>query len=185
MNARALIGFVLFAGGATLIYELLNKTTETTGTGIVTKPTTIGQTFLDKLASIESSGLAYAKAATSSASGLFQFTRSTWEGLGGTWGNNPLLAFGGLKPSIAEQTMRAQQLVAENAGILSNAGIDATQAALYAAHFLGAYAAVRVLNANPATPLKSLISDAAIRANPFLKNMTVADFQTWLHGKVS
>ena len=42
--------------------------------------------YFDMLARIESGNRPYIKAQTSSASGLFQFTRSTWRGEGGEWG---------------------------------------------------------------------------------------------------
>lgn len=182
MHARAVIGFLALSGAAVALYEIM--TGNAASPARVNKPTTIGQTFLGKLAAIESSGNALAKNARSSASGLYQFLKPTWQALGGAWGLNPDLPFGGLMPSAAEQTARAQQLVAQNAGILSQAGITATDTALYAAHFLGAAVATRVLSAPDTTPLEMVVSRTVITANPFLANMTVAGFKTWLRNKV-
>lgn len=140
--------------------------------------------YLDKLAKVESSNNPDAKARTSSASGLFQFTKSTWEALGGQWGSNPALPFGGLKPTILEQFQRAFDLTLENAAILAQFGIAPTDTMLYAAHFLGASAAGKVLKAPDNRHVTAIVSSSVIRANPFLATMTVADFKTWLQRKM-
>mgnify|MGYP003532680322 FL=1 len=62
---------------------------------------TIPDDYCPMLTKIESGDQPYIKAITSSASGLYQFIRSTWEGEGGKWGPNMTKAFGGLMPSQA------------------------------------------------------------------------------------
>lgn len=131
----------------------------------------------------ESGGDPYAKNPRSSASGLFQFTRSTWESLGGQWGSDPTKPFGGLRPSVAEQTARFNQLSQLNAAGLQRAGVGATAGALYAAHFLGLGAAINVLSAAASTPLASVVGSAVMRANPQLTGFTVADFRRWAEGR--
>lgn len=146
-------------------------------------PAAISQGYLDVLARIESSGRPYVKASTSSASGLYQFIKGTWERMGGAWGPDPTKAFGGLKPTKAEQDARAAAFTAANAAALRGASLPITNSTLYAAHFLGATAALRVLRAPLETPLANVLSAAVIRANPHLARMDVRAFLAWLNRK--
>ena len=83
----------------------------------------IPDSYWPMLSKIESNDRPYVKASTSSASGLYQFIKSTWIEEGGAWGDNPSLAFGGLKPSEAEQLQRAKTFTEKNAKALQAAGI--------------------------------------------------------------
>lgn len=141
--------------------------------------------YFDTLSRIESNNQLYARASSSTASGLFQFVRSTWESLGGTWGSTPGVAFGGLRPSAEQQTSMIQKLTTQNLNILDRAGIAINKATLYAAHFLGAGAASRILKAAPGTPIESVTSAAQRKANPTIlkPGSTVADFFAWLQRK--
>ncbi len=139
--------------------------------------------YLEVLARIESGNQPYIKAKTSSASGLFQFIRSTWQGEGGQWGTNPALAFGGLLPSIGEQTQRAASFSLKNAVGLERAKIPVTRASLYAAHFFGLVTAVKVLKGAASRPIAPLAGTAVMKANHFLDGMTVLDFMAWLDHK--
>ena len=185
MSAR---GLAILGSVAALAYVGLRLWGDQAGLGVpdVTGPTPVNPPgdYLAKLARVESGANPNAKAPTSSASGLFQFVRSVWEALGGTWGPNPLLPFGGQAVSIEEQTARAAQLTAQNVAALADAGIPITDPNVYAAHFLGATAAIRVLLAPPSAMLSSLVSSATIAANPFLSGWTVAQFQHWLSQKM-
>lgn len=134
------------------------------------------------LAHIESGNRPYVKAPTSSASGLYQFTKSTWVGLGGKWGPNPDEAFGGLKPTVEEQLERVKVLTERNAHILSEHGIAINKASLYAAHFFGAVMAAEVIGADTDFRADFIAGRAATRANPsILKGKTVGQFLSWLH----
>jgi hypothetical protein len=136
------------------------------------------------LAKIESGNRPYVKAQTSSASGLYQFIRSTWIGEGGQWGPDNKLAFGGLKPSEAEQLERAKSFTAKNAAILRAKGIPINRASLYAAHFFGAGMAAKVIGADVDARADLIAGEAATNANPsILRGKTVGQFLTWLHGK--
>lgn len=136
------------------------------------------------LAKIESGGRPYVKAATSSASGLYQFIKATWIGEGGAWGDDPALAFGGLRPSIEEQTERAKSFTAKNARVLIRAGVPINKASLYAAHFLGAGTAVKLLARPDRESAEALAGPAATKANPsILQGKTVRDFKDWLKRK--
>lgn len=144
---------------------------------------TIPSNYNDILAQIESNNNPTAKASTSSASGLFQFVKSTAISLGLPWGNDPSLPFGGATVSIADQTNAINTLNTQNANVLDKAGIVINNATLYAAHFLGAGVAQDVLANSDGTPISQVVSGAVIKANSFLQGMTVGDFKAWLTKK--
>ncbi len=136
------------------------------------------------LSKIESGDRPYIQAESSSASGLYQFIKSTWEGEGGTWGPTLRPAFGGLKPSVEEQLARAKTFTAKNAAYLTKAGVPINKASLYAAHFFGAVTAAKVIGADVNASAEALAGPAATKANPsILKGKTVGEFLTWLHNK--
>jgi hypothetical protein len=150
----------------------------------VTDADLIPDDYWPMLAQIESGNRPYIKAPTSSGSGLYQFIRSTWIGEGGQWGNNPALAFGGLKPSPEEQTARARTFSAKNVAILKAKGIPINKASLYAAHFFGAGMAAQVIKADVTARADLIAGEAATKANPsILKGKTVGQFLSWLHAK--
>jgi len=136
------------------------------------------------LSRIESADRPYVQAPTSSASGLYQFIRSTWIGEGGAWGPTLRPAFGGLKPSPEEQLARAKTFTAKNAAVLKAKGIPINRASLYAAHFFGAGMAAKVIGADVKARADLIAGPEATKANPaILKNKTVGQFLTWLHKK--
>lgn len=140
--------------------------------------------FLSRLSAAEDpTGNPYAKNPRSSASGSYQFTKATWTALGGDWGDDPTQAFGGLQPSPEEQTARAQMLTAGNASVLSRAGLAVDNLTLYAAHIFGPGRAARVLAADPATSLASLVGASTAAKNPAL-GKTVSSFTSYLERKV-
>jgi hypothetical protein len=141
--------------------------------------------YFDLLAKIESNNRPYVKASTSSASGLYQFIRSTWRGEGGQWGPDMSQAFGGLRPSIEEQRQRARSFTMKNVEALHNAGVPVNSASLYAAHFLGVGTAIKMLRARLDASAASVAGTAATAANPSIlgRGRTVAGFRQWLESK--
>lgn len=147
-------------------------------------PDAIPPGYFNLLAKIESGHRPYIKASTSSASGLYQFVRSTWEGEGGKWGNDLAKAFGGLCPSEAEQTDRARSFTLKNLRHLQGQGILINAATLYAAHFFGAGMAAKVLKAADRDRADKLAGPSATSANPsILRGKTVGEFKAWLQRK--
>lgn len=147
-------------------------------------PTDIPDDYWPMLAQIESGNRPYVKASSSSASGLYQFIRSTWIGEGGQWGTDTSQAFGGLKPSEAEQLQRAKSFTAKNAATLTARGIPINKASLYAAHFFGDGTAAKVIAADVNARADLIAGEDATNANPsILQGKTVAQFLTWLHTK--
>lgn len=136
------------------------------------------------LSRIESSDQPYVQALSSSASGLYQFIRSTWLGEGGKWGPTLRPAFGGLRPSPEEQLDRAKTFTAKNAAYLRSKGIPINRASLYAAHFLGPVTAAAVIGADVKARADLIAGEAATKANPsILKDKTVGQFLSWLEKK--
>ena len=147
---------------------------------------TLPDGYLALLSRIESGDRPYVKASTSSASGLYQFIRSTWIGEGGKWGPDRGLAFGGLRPTPAEQARRATTFTLRNVRALIKAGIPVNRASLYACHFLGAGTATAALRpgVSTSTRMETLVEPEAVRANrSILEGKTLAQFLTWLHRK--
>jgi hypothetical protein len=144
----------------------------------------IPASYWPMLSRIESADRPYVKATTSSASGLYQFIRSTWLAEAGTWGGDMSQAFGGLKPSVDEQTDRAKSFTRKNAAYLQGKGIPINKASLYAAHFFGPVTAAAVIGADLGARADQIAGPAATRANPsILRNKTVAQFLQWLKDK--
>lgn len=147
-------------------------------------PTDIPEDYWPMLSKIESGDRPYIKAASSSASGLYQFIKGTWVAEGGKWGNDSSKAFGGLMPPVSEQLERARTFTAKNADYLRRQGLPVNKASLYAAHFLGAGTAAKVIAADVNARADLIAGKAATDANPsILRGKTVAEFLTWLHKK--
>lgn len=163
----------------------LRELAELAGASTPTVPASeIPDDYWPMLSRIESADRPYVQAPTSSASGLYQFIRSTWIGEGGTWGPTLRPAFGGLKPSPEEQLARAKTFTAKNAAILKAKGIPINRASLYAAHFFGAGMAAKVIGADVKARADLIAGPEATKANPaILQNKTVGQFLTWLHKK--
>lgn len=138
--------------------------------------------YYSALRSAESSGNDAAANPNSSATGRYQFTKGTWDGLMTTHPELGLTPDGITDPNQQERAVRA--LTAQNAKSLSGAGIPVNPGNLYAAHFLGAGGAGNVLKQADNTPMSALVSPEVIQANPQLANMTVGDFKQWTAGKV-
>lgn len=147
-------------------------------------PDAIPPGYFILLAKIESGHRPYIKAPSSSASGLYQFIKSTWEAEGGKWGNDSAQAFGGLRPSEAEQTDRARTFTLKNLRHLQAQGIPINAATLYAAHFFGAGTAAKVLKAADRDRADKLAGPSATSANPsILRGKSVGEFKAWLQRK--
>lgn len=152
--------------------------------GIKPTATDIPDDYWPMLSKIESGDRPYIKAGSSSASGLYQFIKSTWIAEGGTWGPDMSKAFGGKSPTPGEQLARATTFTEKNAEVLRAKGIPINKASLYAAHFFGAGMAVKVIGADVNARADMIAGEAATKANPsILKGKTVGQFLTWLHGK--
>ncbi len=146
-------------------------------------------TYLHKLMMAESAGKAHAKNPRSTALGPYQFINSTFiavvdrhfsdevEGMS----QSEILA---LRTDMDFARRAAIAFNDDNAKHLEERGVKPTFAHLRLSHLLGASAAVKVLRASPRTNLTKLLPSAVIRANPFMRRMTVANLVRWSEGEV-
>ena len=128
-------------------------------------------------------------AATSSASGLFQFTKGTFEGLASKATAGSALygkTFEDYKKDTGLQQEAMNALMEQNRQSLSSKGLGTSDANMYLAHFLGASGAARALSADPGAPLTSVMSADQLNSNPSLKALqTVGDLQAWAEKKMA
>lgn len=143
----------------------------------------------DNIINVESGGDPNASNPNSSASGPGQFIDSTW--LATIKAHRPDLAQGQsdanlltLKtdPVIAKQMVDAY--ASDNQAILAKNGLPVTPGSTYLAHFAGPQGAVKVLQADPNTPVGDILGPAVVKANPFLQGMTAQGLQAWAAKKM-
>jgi hypothetical protein len=152
------------------------------------------KTLADKIIQVESGGRNIANQsgaggkATSSAFGIAQFTKGTFEGLAGKAGKeNPLYGktWDDYKSDTDLQREALNQLMDTNRQYLEKQKVSTSDAAIYLAHFLGPNGAVKVLSQPDSAPLASVISPSQMEANPMLQKMsTVADIKSWADKKM-
>jgi hypothetical protein len=151
---------------------------------------------LKKIIGVESGGKNIANqsgaggAPTSSAFGVAQMTKGTFEGLAAKAKEGSALygkTFEDMKNDVSLQTTAAQQLLDENAQALTRAGITPTDGNVYLAHFLGASGAIKLLKASPDTKVGGVLSAQAIQANAsvFAQNKTAGEMIAWADRKMA
>jgi hypothetical protein len=135
--------------------------------------------FLDRLMRAESGGRLTARSSTSTAFGPFQFIDATFlivvrrhfAAETATLTPSQILA---LRSDLAFSRRAAEAFTKDNAALLVGAGIPATFQNLRLAYLLGPGGAIKVLQTDPAMPLPKLLSSAVMRANPFMRPLTVS-----------
>jgi hypothetical protein len=133
--------------------------------------------YLEKIKASESGGKRYAKNPYGSASGYFQFIKSTWEGLGYDWEDR-------FDPNLQYQA--AKKFTTNNANYLrKNLGVEPTHADLYGAHFLGAVGYKNLYKTADDRPISDVMSPSEIASNPFVKGKTVGFVKEWLRKKTN
>lgn len=143
--------------------------------------------LIDKIISVESGGNAKARNPNSSAVGAGQFLESTWLNELArhrpdiTGSREELLALRN-NPALSKEMTAAY--ASDNAGVLTKAGLPATDGTLYLSHFAGPQGALGILRADPNAPVSGILAPAAVKANPFLNGMTAADLRAWADRKV-
>ena len=154
------------------------------------KPTTLQE----KIIQVESGGKnipnqsGLGGEATSSAYGVAQITKGTFENLvKNAQKSSPLYGktHDDMKADIGLQYEALSVLTDKNKSILAKAGVSTTDAAMYLAHFLGPTGAVKALKAGDSSMLTSAVNQKQIDANPNLQRMsTVGDLKTWADQKM-
>lgn len=129
-----------------------------------------------RIARAESSNNPAAQAKTSSAGGLFQVVDRTWKEFGGAPGK---------KFDPDENIRVGTDIIASNTNSLKKfLNRDPRPAEVYAAHYFGFAGAKPFLTAEPGTPMESLLSKDAIKANPNLKGKTSDQIMATLEKKM-
>lgn len=145
--------------------------------------------YLKKLSQVESGNDPNARAKTSSASGLYQFTESTWNNL-----NNKYKLGYSLDDRFDPNKSKkmAELLTTENENTLKEVlGGNITDGDRYLGHFLGAQGAKNLLSADPNTKVSSVVSQGALKANRSIfynkdgTEKTANDIRNWANKKMS
>lgn len=145
--------------------------------------------LIDSIIGAESGGNPNATNPNSSATGLGQFINSTWldtiksarPDLAQGKSDSELLALRA-DPQLSREMTEAY--AAKNGAFLAKNGLPVTPGTTYLAHFAGPQGAVSVLQADPGAPISAVLSPDAVKANPFLKNMTIGDLRAWADRKM-
>lgn len=133
--------------------------------------------YFATLSQRESGNNPNAQNSNSSAGGLYQITDPTWQALVAQNPTSGLTADGKMDP--AQQQTAVRLLTQQNIGALKQAGQPVNPGTLYAAHFLGAPEAVKVLSYADTTPMSAAVSPDVLQANPNLADMNVGQFKQW------
>lgn len=139
--------------------------------------------LMQNIAGAESSGRSDAANPRSSAKGIYQFIDSTWEGLGGTPGNQ-------FDPQ--ENVELGAKYIRQNAEKLKNdLGRNPTYAETYAAHYFGPGVAKMLSGADPQDPIEVGLGmfnspktvGRILQSNPNLQDKTVGEVLASLEKK--
>lgn len=133
----------------------------------------VSDSYLQRLAQIESSGNPFARNPRSSAKGLYQFIDSTADQYG-------ITAPFGTPEYTQQETAAAREFAADNYRALERAlGRPPTEGELYLAHQQGASGASNILS-NPSAPAVDVVGRDAVVNNAGDPSMTAAEFaQLW------
>ena len=138
------------------------------------------ETFLDRLMMAESGGRDLARDPRSTAVGPFQFIRDTFlyvvrrHFAEETASLSPVAVLG-LRTDRAFARRAAEAYAKDNAAHLASEGLSTSFTNLRLAYLAGPSGAVRLLRAPPQTKVATLLSAAAISANPFMAHMTAEE----------
>lgn len=140
--------------------------------------------FLDRLMMAESGGRDDARNPLSTAVGPFQFIESTFLDVTGRHFQSETRALeraGILKLRTDRNFARrvAEAFTRDNALALAAADIQPSFANLRLAFLVGAAGAIRVLKAEPKTPVLAILGRRVVSANPILIGMSTADLAQW------
>lgn len=146
--------------------------------------------LFDRIAMAESSGNPNAKAKTSSASGLFQFTDGTFRSILQKYGKGTGFTMKDKNdPKVQQWAM--EKLTNENRSMLRDfLGQEPSEGALYLAHFAGIGGAKKLIGSNPRASAAQVLPSAA-KANPTIffdkgrRPRSVAQVIDLLESKVS
>ena len=143
--------------------------------------------LLGKIIKAESGGNPNAAAKTSSAYGLGQFTKGTFEGIAKEKGSPVYgVTWEQYKKDANIQMKALEYLTTKNQQFLSRSGIPVTSASTYLAHFLGPGGARNIYKYPDNAALNQVVGAAAYNANRsvFDKAKTVGGLKAWASKKM-
>jgi hypothetical protein len=147
---------------------------------VATAPPAAFDTFLNRLMAAESGGRSTAKNPRSTALGPFQFIKGTFLEL--TRRHFPAEISGLSEKEILKlrtnpdlSRRAAAVFCRESVDYLKAKGLEPNFAHLRLAYLLGPADAARIMQAQEQTPVTRLLSAAVIKANPFMRKMSVTD----------
>lgn len=138
----------------------------------------------EAIAKLESGGDTTAKNPNSSATGKYQFIKSTFEGVKRNNPNLPSLSWDEFRTNPDAQEQYQQALVNENTSALQRNKLEVTPANQYIVHFAGAPKGTAILKANDDEKLNAYLGKNAMTANKFTDDMTVGDFKGYIGYKM-
>ncbi|MDO5704513.1 MAG: peptidoglycan DD-metalloendopeptidase family protein [Paracoccus sp. (in: a-proteobacteria)] len=182
MDQPGLIFQLIVEGASVNPIPYLTGTTEAGESGAV-------EALIVQIIQVESAGNPRAQNPLSTATGLGQFIESTWlrmmrsyrPDLTASLSRRELLDLR-FDADMSRQMVR--HLAQENEAYLRARGHAISPGRLYLAHFLGPAGADQALRADPGQPVGSVMGAAVVRANPFLRNYSIADLQNWADRKM-
>ena len=147
---------------------------------VATAPPSAFDAFLDRLMAAESGGRSNAKNPRSTALGPFQFIKGTFlevtrrhfrDEISGLTEKQIL----SLRTDPDLSRRAAAVFCKESVNYLKDKGLEPNFAHLRLAYLLGPADAARIMQAQEQTPVVRLLSPAVIKANPFMRRMSVTD----------
>lgn len=152
--------------GATIAGLLMPSTSVAQSIEKASQQTGVDKSLMYAMAKQESGFDAGAAAKTSSAKGLFQFIKGTWDGMVQKYGAKyPILKEKG--PNDPDANALAGALyIKENSDYLTKNNIPVNATNIYAAHFLGAGGAKTLLTAEPTAQADKILPQAASANKP-------------------
>ena len=131
------------------------------------------------------SGNGVTKNPESSASGKYQFIKSTFEGVKKNNPDLPNLSFDEFKNNTDAQELYQKALLNENTQSLKRHGLEVTPTNQYIMHWAGAPKGSALLQANDQDTLKHYLNDEVLRKNRLHPDTSVGDFRRTIDEKMT
>lgn len=132
----------------------------------------------------ESHGKWDASPSTSSAFGVYQFTKGTWRQVMDQAPELDLTENGRVSKDTSQQEKAMKWLTQDNIKKLRRSGFTPTLENVYIAHFAGISATLKVLDAKDTAKLQGIIGKEAMKANGLKSTMTIQNFKQWVKKKM-
>ena len=137
------------------------------------------------IAKLESGGDTTAKNPNSTATGKYQFVRSTFEGIKQNNPNLPSLSFEEFQKNPDAQELYQKALLDENTKSLQKYGLDITPTNQYIMHWAGAPKGSALLQAKDEDQLGNHLAPKVLAINRLDPNMSVGDFKRSIDEKMT